>query len=48
MTTCIIIHGGTQQAIRNADDIREGKGTTLHLRTAMTEFLRRNLPPGPQ
>ena len=28
--------------------IREGKGTTLHLRTAMTEFLRRNLPPGPQ
>ncbi|MGB0585763.1 MAG: DPP IV N-terminal domain-containing protein [Limisphaerales bacterium] len=28
--------------------IREGKGTTLHLRTAMTEFLRRNLPPGPR
>ena len=28
--------------------IREGKGTTLHLRTAMTEFLRRNLSPGPQ
>ena len=28
--------------------IREGKGTTLHLRTAMTEFLWRNLPPGPQ
>lgn len=28
--------------------IREGKGTTLHLRTAMTEFLWRNLPPGPR
>mgnify|MGYP001219140575 FL=1 len=28
--------------------IREGKGTTLHLRTAMTEFLQRNLPPGPR
>jgi dipeptidyl-peptidase-4 len=28
--------------------IREGKGTTLHLRTAMTDFLRRALPPGPQ
>ena len=26
--------------------IREGKGTTLHLRTAMTDFLKRNLPPG--
>jgi dipeptidyl-peptidase-4 len=28
--------------------IREGKGTTLHLRNAMTEFLRRNLPAGPK
>ena len=28
--------------------IREGKGTALHLRTAMTDFLRRALPPGPQ
>jgi dipeptidyl-peptidase-4 len=28
--------------------IREGKGTTLHLRTAMTDFLKRNLPSGPR
>ena len=28
--------------------IREGKGTTLHLRAAITEFLGRTLPPGPQ
>ncbi len=26
--------------------IREGKGTTLHLRTAMTDFLKENLPGG--
>ncbi|MDP6903424.1 MAG: S9 family peptidase [Verrucomicrobiota bacterium] len=28
--------------------IREGRNTTLHLRTAMTDFLRRTLPSGPQ
>ena len=28
--------------------IREGKGTTLHLRTAMTRFLHRHLPAGPR
>ena len=27
--------------------IREGRNTTLHLRTAMTDFLRRTLPSGP-
>ena len=28
--------------------IREGEGTTLPFRTAMTDFFRRNLPPGPR
>jgi dipeptidyl-peptidase-4 len=28
--------------------IREGKNTTIHLRTALTDFLRRTLPAGPQ
>ena len=28
--------------------IREGKNTTLHLRTAMTDFLKENLPGGPR
>ena len=28
--------------------IREGKGTTLHLRTAMADFLKHNLPAGPR
>lgn len=28
--------------------IREGKNTTLHLRTLMTNYLLKNLPPGPQ
>ena len=28
--------------------IREGKGTTLHLRTAITDFLKNNLPAGPR
>ncbi|MEE2813104.1 MAG: DPP IV N-terminal domain-containing protein [Verrucomicrobiota bacterium] len=28
--------------------IREGRNTTMHLRTAMTDYLRRTLPSGPQ
>lgn len=28
--------------------IREGKNTTLHLRTLMTDYLRKNLPAGPR
>ena len=31
-----------------AHSIREGKGTTLHLRTAITDFLKNNLPAGPR
>jgi len=28
--------------------ISEGRGTTMHLYTAMTEFLKADLPPGPK
>ncbi|HCU86170.1 MAG TPA: S9 family peptidase, partial [Verrucomicrobiales bacterium] len=47
----LVAHGKQFEMIaypNRSHSIREGKGTTLHLRTAMTRFLNRHLPPGPR
>ena len=51
LVDALVAHGKQFEMLaypNRSHSIREGKGTTLHLRTAMTDFLRRNLPPGPQ
>jgi len=45
----LVAHGKQFEMIaypNRSHSIREGKGTTLHLRTAMTRFLHRHLPAG--
>ncbi|MBO61259.1 MAG: S9 family peptidase, partial [Verrucomicrobiales bacterium] len=46
LVDALVAHGKQFEMLaypNRSHSIREGKGTTLHLRTAMTDFLRRNL-----
>ena len=51
LVDALVAHGKQFEMLaypNRSHSIREGKGTTLHLRTAMTRFLHRHLPAGPR